>query len=298
MLAAAAEAVCCRPPGRCLMSEPSAQLDHIQITSDDPERLARFYQGAMGMVAGRVDREMWLCTAPDRRVLVARGRPRTLGFGAYRCESAEALATLRARLERGGVALAAARSPLLAPGGFAISDPDGNTLLFGLANPGSGTPPAGASLRARLQHVVVATEDPESLVQFYADVVGLPISDKVLRDGAITACWLRTDRAHHSLAIFRTRDPERRLDHHSYEVDSWSLVRDWADHFARQRLGLTWGPGRHGPGNNLFIMVDDPDGNWIEISAELEVVEDGRPVGIWPHEERTFNRWAQASVRR
>ena len=280
------------------MAEWSAQLDHIQIESDNPERLARFYHGTMGMVADRVDRETWLCAAPERRVLIAPGRPRTLGFGAYRCASADALAMLRARLERRGVAVAAARSPLLAHGGVAVSDPDGNRLLFGLAHPGSGAPPAGAYLRARLQHVVVATEDPETLVQFYADVVGLPISDKVLRDGAITACWLRTDQEHHSLAIFRTRDPKRRLDHHSYEVNSWSLVRDWADHFAGQGIGLTWGPGRHGPGNNLFMMVADPDGNWIEISAELEVVADGRPAGIWPHEERTFNRWGPASVTR
>jgi len=45
------------------------------------------------------------------------------------------------------------------------------------------------------------------------------------------------------------------------------------------RLPLEWGPGRHGPGNNLFVFVHDPEGNWIEISAELEQVTPDRPVG-------------------
>jgi hypothetical protein len=51
---------------------------------------------------------------------------------------------------------------------------------------------------------------------------------------------------------------------------------------------LFWGPERHGPGNNIFIFTEGPDGNRIEISAELEVVHD-RPVKTWPHEERTLN---------
>jgi catechol 2,3-dioxygenase len=34
------------------------------------------------------------------------------------------------------------------------------------------------------------------------------------------------------------------------------------------------GPGRHGPGNNLFVFFDDPSGNHIELSAEMERFHD------------------------
>tara|TARA_S200000501_G_C20423051_1_gene568842 strand:- start:399 stop:593 length:195 start_codon:yes stop_codon:yes gene_type:complete len=61
-------------------------------------------------------------------------------------------------------------------------------------------------------------------------------------------------------------------------------------------IELMWGPGRHGPGNNLFVFVEDPDGNWIEISAELEVIHD-RPSKDWPQEERTLNLWGKAILR-
>jgi catechol 2,3-dioxygenase len=57
-----------------------------------------------------------------------------------------------------------------------------------------------------------------------------------------------------------------------------------------------WGPGRHGPGNNLFIFIEDPDGNWIEVSAELEIIHD-RSLHEWPHEERTLNLWGTAIMR-
>ena len=87
------------------MSGSAARLDHFQLLSEAPERLTRFYQSTMGMKADRVDRDLWLCAAPGRRLLIARGRSGTLGFGAYRVESANGVAAMRARLERSGVAL-------------------------------------------------------------------------------------------------------------------------------------------------------------------------------------------------
>jgi len=34
------------------------------------------------------------------------------------------------------------------------------------------------------------------------------------------------------------------------------------------RLGIRSGGGRrHGPGNNLFFMIEDPDGHKVEFSA-------------------------------
>lgn len=70
-----------------------------------------------------------------------------------------------------------------------------------------------------------------------------------------------------------------------------------SDDLAARGIGLVWGPGRHGPGNNLFIMVRDPDDNLIEFSAELEVISNDRPARVWPQAESTFNLWGSASLR-
>jgi catechol 2,3-dioxygenase len=37
-------------------------------------------------------------------------------------------------------------------------------------------------------------------------------------------------------------------------------------------------------------------GNWIEVSAELEVIRD-RPVKEWPHAPATLNLWGAAIMR-
>ena len=87
------------------------------------------------------------------------------------------------------------------------------------------------------------------------------------------------------------------FDHFALETNGWNGLRDWADHFAGLRLPIWWGPGRHGPGNNLFLMIRDPDGNRIEISAELERMPAGIPHRVWPQEERKLNLWGSAWMR-
>ena len=74
-------------------------------------------------------------------------------------------------------------------------------------------------------------------------------------------------------------------------------IRDWGDHMASLRIPMWWGPGRHGPGNNLFFMVEDPDGYKVEFSAELELMPEEMRYRTWPHEERTLNLWGSAWMR-
>jgi catechol 2,3-dioxygenase-like lactoylglutathione lyase family enzyme len=134
------------------------------------------------------------------------------------------------------------------------------------------------------------------MAQFYERVLGFTLSDKVVdEEGAMRTAFLRSGVEHHTFAVFQAS--ENRLDHHCYEAGDWGLIRDWADYMTGWGIPIQWGPGRHGPGNNLFIFVHDADGNWVELSAELERVSAGRPVGVWPHEQRTLNLWGQGLMR-
>ncbi|MBT4169689.1 MAG: glyoxalase, partial [Rhodospirillaceae bacterium] len=90
---------------------------------------------------------------------------------------------------------------------------------------------------------------------------------------------------------------EARCDHHAYEVDCWNDVRDWADHMSSVHVKLWWGPGRHGPGNNLFFMIQDPHGHQVEISAELEIMPREMAPRTWPLEERSLNLWGPGWMR-
>lgn len=88
-----------------------------------------------------------------------------------------------------------------------------------------------------------------------------------------------------------------RLDHFCFESTCWNDIRDWGDHFADLRIPIVWGAGRHGAGNNLFIFVEDPDGNKPEISAEIELMTFEQDARVWPHEQRTLNLWGSAWMR-
>lgn len=272
----------------------SLHLDHISLQSPDPNRLSDFYRRALKMNVEDLGVRRH-CSAPNRHVLIAPGDS-GLEFGAFVVNSLDQLAELRARISDTGCVIEDNPSPLFAADqAFAVTDPDGNSMVFGYRDRSVGDP-GGNTLKARLQHVVVASDDIERLLGFYTEVVGFTLSDRVEDDdGQLTACFLRGDQEHHCFAIFSAS--EKRLDHHCYEVGEWALIRDWADHLASEEILLQWGPGRHGPGNNLFFMIHDPDKNWLEMSAELEVIEGERSVGIWQHDERTLNQWGRGLLR-
>ncbi len=282
-----------------------AQLDHLARTSDRPEALIQFYGDVLGLVPRSLGPGTWAMEGPSRRLIIAAGERGGQPMNAFRLADAAQLAALRNHLAGQGVALRPNPSPLLADG-FAVADPDGRLVAFGLVGP---TPPqpgdfAAARLPGRLQHVVVATDRLQRLVDFYVDAIGFVPSDHVWTGdigadgtgrGEVAATFLRSDPEHHSFAAFRA--PAARPDHHCYETTCWNDIRDWADHMAGQGVRLWWGPGRHGPGNNLFFMVEDPDGHKVELSAELELMGRETPPRAWRHEERTLNSWGQAWMR-
>ena len=267
-------------------------LHHIELRSRNPERLAEFYAKALDMTARPLGGGRFVCEGPMRRTLFAPGEDRTLGFGAFACRDAAGLAAVRARAEASGVAIEPSPSPLFGPDAWCVHDPDGNATVFGLG----GEEPLRRGLRGPLQHLTLATLDPLAIEDFYANKLGFLVSDRVRSDdGQVNTTFTRSNHEHHTLACFR--HPERPgIDHHSYEAGDWSVIKEWCDRLGELNVPLMWGPGRHGPGNNIFIFIEDPDGNWIEISAELEVVYD-RPIKEWRHEERTLNLWGRAILR-
>jgi catechol 2,3-dioxygenase len=268
-----------------------AYLHHLAISSRDPQKLAEFYAGAIDMGMEALE-DFWVCRGPARRILFQAGPSNTLVFAAFACRDEEGLNTVRAHVEQQGAPVESSPSPLFGKGAFALPDPDGNLVVFGLADHHAGEP---AGLRAPLQHVTLASTDVVAMEDFYAKILGFAVSDRVRNDrGELTTSFLRSNHEHHTLACFLRA--AKGLDHHSYEAGEWSGIRDFSDRFGSLRIPLMWGPGRHGPGNNLFCFIADRDGNWIEISAELEVVHD-RPVKEWPHEPRTLNLWGQAIMR-
>ena len=269
-----------------------ATLHHLRRDSTQPERLARFYGELLEDRVEALPDGEWLVQGHARRLIVGRGASGAVPYIALAMRDAAQLAGYAAALERRGVAREPSPTPLFADGAFTVADPDGRRIVFGLPLRKSGIQ---SRLAGRLQHFVCASSRVAELLAFYRDVLGARESDRVLENEDLAAVFLRSDPEHHTFATFRA--PESRPDHHSYETGSWNAIRDWGDHMAKLRIPLWWGPGRHGPGNNLFFMVEDPDGHKVEFSAELEIMTQDAAFRTWPHEQRTLNLWGSAWMR-
>jgi catechol 2,3-dioxygenase len=269
----------------------SCYLHHLHIASPDPRSLAAFYAKVMKMSAAERDGG-WELRGPARRLLLSKGPAKKLLWAAFAVRDAQSLAGLRRYVEARDVPTSASSTPFFADGAFAVKDPDNNVIVFGLA---ACDQSASEGLRGPLQHLTLATRDVQSIEDFYSGKLGFAVSDRVRNpEGKMMTCFMRGNHEHHNLACFYQE--RTGIDHHSYEAGEWDTIRDWSDHFATCGIQLKWGPGRHGPGNNLFIFIEDVDGNWIEVSAELEAVQD-RPTKEWSHEPRTLNLWGPAVMR-
>ncbi len=276
-----------------------ADLDHIRLETPAPRALARFYEEAMGMASAALGDGSYLVHGRQRRLVIGAGTARANPYNAFALADRAQLAGYRRFVEARGVALEPAPTPLFEDDAFAARDPDGRLAVFGRAKPGFAdvTPAAGpaAPLPGRLQHVVVASARFPDIMAFYRDALGFLVSDIVHTGkedgppGDTNVCFLRANIEHHSFAAFRA--PVAASDHHAYETTGWGDLKLWADHFATLAVPLWWGPGRHGAGNNLFFMVKDPDGNNLEISAELEHLARGQPGKAWSAGGRAINLW-------
>ena len=279
-----------------------AELDRIRFDSVGQDRLAEFYCKALAMTNTPLIDGTRLLRGEERRLIVGAGQKNEQPYSAFRIPSKGHLDSLKHHLASHGINLMPSPTPLFGAEAFAINDPDGRQVVFGLPDPlheyTENLPQAPAP--GRLQHVVVATDKLPPMAKFYQTILGFVPTDHVLRDEAdgsktLTAIFYRTTSEHHSLAVFLS--DTARPDHHAYEVSCWNDIRDWADHMSDLYINLWWGPGRHGPGNNLFFMIEDPDGHKVEISAELETIVDGANVRYWPHNERSLNLWGPSWMR-
>jgi catechol-2,3-dioxygenase len=136
-------------------------------------------------------------------------------------------------------------------------------------------------------HVTLKSPQSKTIAQFAQGVLGFRLSDTIA--GAFI--FLRCNPNHHALAI--APGPVDQLHHYAWEVDSVGELGRLGDHLYGNEKAFEWGPGRHGPGDNVFTYHLDPAGGVVEYYADLEIVLDdaGRAPRDWPDEPSTHNFW-------
>ena len=152
----------------------------------------------------------------------------------------------------------------------------------------------------RLGHLVLKVRDIHASVKFYTEIVGLEVSDWI-EDQMV---FLRCSSDHHDLALFQLpkdsphfndapKEGGPGLEHFSYEVGSYAEMKDAAKMLQERGIEIVRGIGKHGPGENLFLVFKDPDGNFVEIYCEMVQVTEDKPYEpkVWKDDLNGFDQW-------
>ena len=171
-------------------------------------------------------------------------------------------------------------------------DPDGIAIRCRERVPPIDDRPAVSAVRPRrLGHINLKVPDAPRSAAFWADVVGLALSERV---GELLY-FFRAGSEHHNVGIRGMAD--RATVHHvAFEIHGWESYRVICDRLADLGHRVEYGPGRHGPGNNLFVYVREPSsGLRLELYADMAHIDDDNayepPVWETGDRSRTMNRW-------
>jgi catechol 2,3-dioxygenase-like lactoylglutathione lyase family enzyme len=174
--------------------------------------------------------------------------------------------------------------------GFAIYDPAGLRLEF-THDPDCLVITARAEATDRpihLSHIVLNARDPAAAIAFYENVVGLRVSDRYERD---LLTFLRADQAQHHCIGIAKADVDG-LNHFAMDCGNIDGVMRGMARLKQNGAAPIWGPGRHGPGGNIFCYFEDPDGFVAEYTCDVMQISDHdhRPQ-IWARTPENGNVW-------
>lgn len=173
--------------------------------------------------------------------------------------------------------------------GFELRLPEGEIFRF-LAGVANVTRLDGRDLPRQLTHVVLSSTDAERSATFAEVVLGFKVSDRT--KGMV---FVRCNRTHHSIAFARSGYSS--LNHIAFEMADIDAVMRGVGRMRDIGVLPAWGPGRHGPGNNVFAYFIAPFGAVIEFSTATEEVTDDYRTGTpedWTWPPNRIDQWGSS----
>ena len=274
-------------------------IRHVGLLSPAIAAHTRYYLEVWGLQSAGEDRHARYLRAAStgHHVLSLHPAGRTglhhLAFGLDGCEAVDAAA---AELERRRIPLVAQPDDLDEPGGgygLRFLDPENRCieLSAGMDVHLSGGSTGKVAPR-RLCHVGLNTPRFEQTVAFYTDFLGFRVSDRIEDRMA----FLRCGRRHHVIVF--SRADYASVNHIAYVMANVDDVMKGVSNLHILGQEPDWGPGRHGPGNNIFCYYRDPAGYVNEFSSDIAFIEDEatHKPAVWRRAPETADLWGTAGA--
>ena len=172
--------------------------------------------------------------------------------------------------------------------GFACKDPDGRNLAF-VTDCADHADTADVPDRPRkIVHINLNTVDFEGTLKFFTQALGFRVVD----DNA-PLWFLHCDNSDHcSIVLCKLNLPT--LNHIAFEMPEFDSVMRGMGRMKDNGYPIEWGPGRHGPGNNVFAYFCGPDEVPLEYAAEVLQIDDSyqpRPSDYWKFKPGRSDQW-------
>jgi catechol 2,3-dioxygenase-like lactoylglutathione lyase family enzyme len=280
------------------MSVEIAHIRHVGLFTSSLEEHARFYSDIWGLerVAGTSDAVFLRGSSPEHFILsLHQGKARGLHHIAYAMDTDDAVRRATSSLKQAGVRIVEEPHQFdEAGGGYGLRfiDPDGRCieLSSGVAEHNNGWRAKPVDPRS-ICHIVVNTPDMERITAFYTAVLGFRISDWSGQQMA----FLRTNTKHHNIAF--NVAPHSSVNHIAYLVSGIDELMRGVSNLRRYGVEPAWGPGRHGPGNNIFCYFKDPFGYVAEYTCDIDYIPDESKhhPRVWPRGPESMDQWGVAA---
>lgn len=258
-------------------------LDQFCLEVPDLGRAQSFYE-SFGLTARTAGGRLELYGAESDHCwgVVTEGRKKKLNrvvFGAYGDE----LAKFETRLK--GLNIERVKP---AAEGLAFHDPSGNLIEIRAAEKSApdakstatttprASPDRGAPMRGetatvrprRLSHALLFVRDVHEAISFYADTLGVRLSDE---SGGVVAFMHGAHGSDHHMIAFAKSDGGG-FHHCSWDVGSIEDVGRGGEQMADAGFDQGWGFGRHVLGSNYFHYVRDPWDSYCEYSFDIDYI--------------------------
>jgi catechol-2,3-dioxygenase len=249
-----------------------SKLGYVGFETSDVDRMVEYYTKTLDFTLVERDTDRaFLTTTLDHHSIVIEKAPAKQARSFVGFELHEDLDSAERRLRAQGL-------PVERRGDIAPSTPSvlvieepmtGTPIHLYDAQAGNEVEGSGPLRPTKLGHVAAFTPDLGVLQSFYQDLLGFKWSDTV----GDFFVFLRCNADHHA-ANFMASAKYRGMHHIAFETRDLNHLQSLLDHLVSRDVRLEWGPGRHGPGHNIFTYHRDPDGNNIELFTQLDTITD------------------------
>ena len=272
------------------------RIRSVELEMPNRAAAAQFLQNPWGLIdAGtRGDTTYLRATSDQAYAIAVREAPKSAMVSTTFDGSQAEVEAVYARVQKSGLKHGVWVNEFDEPGrgaGFYVTGPEGEPYRFVAEKDKIAALPADRERPMQVSHVVLNTRDRETATRMMVEVFGFRLSDRTR-----IMNFVRCDYTHHCVAYADNENFS--LNHIAFEMVDIDAIMRGMGRLKDASCPTVWGPGRHGPGNNVFSYFVAPFGACLEYTSEVQRVGDDYRVGApddWKWPPGRGDHWGIAS---